>query len=103
MDEKRTLTKRAFERLRENIFRDDVLNKRRRPMAAPLTKSARLLAKSACSPAFMAPRSLRAAKPRRSLSHSWHQEDMQRLDLLFRAGPVQALHAALQLPAIQRR
>src|SRR5205807_2293494 len=31
MDEKRTLTKRAFERLRENIFRDDVLNARRRP------------------------------------------------------------------------
>src|SRR2546430_12277715 len=31
MDEKRSLTKRAFERLRENIFRDDVLNKRRRP------------------------------------------------------------------------
>src|SRR5271154_2257194 len=31
MDEKRTLTKRAFERLRENIFRDDVLNSRRRP------------------------------------------------------------------------
>src|SRR6266478_5978240 len=31
MDEKRTLTKRAFERLRESIFRDDVLNKRRRP------------------------------------------------------------------------
>ena len=25
------LAKRAFERLRENIFRDDVLNKRRRP------------------------------------------------------------------------
>src|SRR5260370_38906248 len=31
MDEKRTLPKRAFERLRENIFRDDVLNARRRP------------------------------------------------------------------------
>src|SRR5207253_8004592 len=31
MDEKRTLTKRAFERLRENIFRVDVLNARRRP------------------------------------------------------------------------
>src|SRR6266704_269262 len=31
MDEKRILTKRALERLRENIFRDDVLNARRRP------------------------------------------------------------------------
>ncbi|HEY8716185.1 MAG TPA: polyribonucleotide nucleotidyltransferase [Candidatus Acidoferrum sp.] len=30
-EEKRTLAKRAFERLRENIFRDDVLNKKRRP------------------------------------------------------------------------
>ena len=30
-EEKRVLAKRAFERLRENIFRDDVLNKRRRP------------------------------------------------------------------------
>jgi polyribonucleotide nucleotidyltransferase len=30
-EEKRILTKRAFERLRENIFRDDVLNKKRRP------------------------------------------------------------------------
>src|SRR5260370_24118038 len=30
-EEKRALTKRAFERLRENIFRDDVLNARRRP------------------------------------------------------------------------
>jgi polyribonucleotide nucleotidyltransferase len=30
-EEKRILAKRAFERLRENIFRDDVLNKKRRP------------------------------------------------------------------------
>ncbi len=30
-EEKLVLAKRAFERLRENIFRDDVLNKRRRP------------------------------------------------------------------------
>src|SRR6202049_3053420 len=30
-EEKRVLAKRAFDRLRENIFRDDVLNKRRRP------------------------------------------------------------------------
>jgi polyribonucleotide nucleotidyltransferase len=30
-EEKRVLAKRAFERLRENIFRDDVLNKKRRP------------------------------------------------------------------------
>jgi len=30
-EEKRTLAKRAFDRLRENIFRDDVLNKKRRP------------------------------------------------------------------------
>src|ERR1700719_490570 len=30
-EEKRILAKRAFDRLRENIFRDDVLNKRRRP------------------------------------------------------------------------
>src|SRR6202022_1056425 len=30
-EEKRILALRAFERLRENIFRDDVLNKRRRP------------------------------------------------------------------------
>src|SRR5262249_49283392 len=31
MDEKRTLTKRAFDRLREDIFRDEILNARRRP------------------------------------------------------------------------
>src|SRR6202051_2030049 len=30
-EEERVLAKRAFDRLRENIFRDDVLNKRRRP------------------------------------------------------------------------
>ncbi|HEX3543754.1 MAG TPA: polyribonucleotide nucleotidyltransferase [Candidatus Acidoferrum sp.] len=30
-EEKRVLAKRAFDRLRESIFRDDVLNKRRRP------------------------------------------------------------------------
>ena len=30
-EEKRTLAKRAFERLREEYFRDDILNKRRRP------------------------------------------------------------------------
>src|ERR1700675_1023358 len=35
MDEKRTLTKRALERLRENIFRADVLNARRRPDGPP--------------------------------------------------------------------
>ena len=72
-EEKQTLTKRAFERLREEIFRDEVLEAAGVPMAAPSTRFARSPAKSASCRASTAPRSSPAAKPRRSPLHPGHQ------------------------------
>ncbi len=65
MDEKRALTKRAFERLRENIFRDDILNARRRPDGRAFDQ----IRKITCEVGLL---------PRVGT-----KEDMQRLDLLF--------------------
>ncbi len=62
--EKHKLSARAFERLRERIFRDDMLIRRRRPMRARLTRFGRLRAKWAFCRASMARRSSRAAKRR---------------------------------------
>ncbi len=66
-EEKRTLAKRAFERLRENIFRDDVLNKKRRPDGRGLRPDPpHLRAKWVCCLASTARRFLLAAKRKRS-------------------------------------
>ncbi len=63
-EEKRTLAKRAFERLREEFFRDDILNKRRRPDGR----------------AFDQIRQITCEVGSLTLGT---KEDMQRLDLLF--------------------
>src|SRR6202140_5497358 len=84
MDEKRTLTKRALERLRENIFRDDVLNARRRPDGRAFDQI-RLIT---CEVGLL-PRVHGSALFPRGQTHALAtlalgtKEDMQRLDLLF--------------------
>src|SRR5712691_3753750 len=84
MDEKRTLTKRAFERLRENIFRDDVLNARRRPDGRAfdqirlITCEVGLLPRVHGSALFT-----RGETQALATLTLGTKEDMQRLDLLF--------------------
>src|SRR5271168_363105 len=84
MDEKRTLTKRAIERLRENIFRDDVLNARRRPdgrafdKIRPISCEVGLLPRVHGSALFT-----RGETQALATLTLGTKEDMQRLDLLF--------------------
>src|SRR5882724_4317147 len=84
MDEKRTLTKRALERLRENIFRDDVLNARRRPDGRAfdqirlITCEVGLLPRVHGSALFT-----RGETQALATLTLGTKEDMQRLDLLF--------------------
>ena len=84
MDEKRTLTKRAFERLRENIFRDDVLNARRRPDGRAFDQTRQITCEVG-----MLPRVHGSALFTRGETQALAtltlgtKEDMQRLDLLF--------------------
>jgi polyribonucleotide nucleotidyltransferase len=83
-EEKRTLTKRAFERMRENIFRDEVLNARRRPDGREFDK----IRKITCE-AGLLPRVHGSALFTRGETQALAtltlgtKEDMQRLDLLF--------------------
>src|ERR1700759_5498205 len=83
-EEKRTLAKRAFERLRENIFRDDVLNKRRRPdgrafdQIRQITCEVGLLPRVHGSALFT-----RGETQALATLTLGTKEDMQRLDLLF--------------------
>ena len=84
MDEKRTLTARAFERLRENIFRDDVLNARHRPdgrafdQIRQITCEVGLLPRVHGSALFT-----RGETQALATLTLGTKEDMQRLDLLF--------------------
>jgi polyribonucleotide nucleotidyltransferase len=83
-EEKRVLTKRAFERMRENIFRDEVLNARRRPDGREFDK----IRKITCE-AGLLPRVHGSALFTRGETQALAtltlgtKEDMQRLDLLF--------------------
>src|SRR6202521_5676190 len=83
-EEKRTLAKRAFERLRENIFRDDVLNKRRSPDGRAFDKIRHI----SCEVGLL-PRVHGSALFTRGETQALAtltlgtKEDMQRLDLLF--------------------
>jgi polyribonucleotide nucleotidyltransferase len=83
-EEKRTLAKRAFERLREKIFRDDILNSRRRPDG----RSFDTIRKITCEVGLL-PRVHGSALFTRGETQALAtltlgtKEDMQRLDLLF--------------------
>src|SRR6202047_924887 len=83
-EEKRTLAKRAFERLREEFFRDDILNKRRRPdgrafdQIRQITCEVGLLPRVHGSALFT-----RRGTPGVAPPTLGTKEDMQRLDLLF--------------------
>jgi polyribonucleotide nucleotidyltransferase len=82
--EKLVLAKRAFDRLRENIFRDDVLNKRRRPDGRAFDKIRHI----SCEVGLL-PRVHGSALFTRGETQALAtltlgtKEDMQRLDLLF--------------------
>ncbi len=83
-EEKRALALRAFERLRENIFRDDVLNKRRRPDGRAFDQIRHI----SCEVGLL-PRVHGSALFTRGETQALAtltlgtKEDMQRLDLLF--------------------
>ncbi|HXM95918.1 MAG TPA: polyribonucleotide nucleotidyltransferase [Candidatus Dormibacteraeota bacterium] len=83
-EEKRILALRAFERLRENIFRDDVLNKRRRPDGRAFDQIRHI----SCEVSLL-PRVHGSALFTRGETQALAtltlgtKEDMQRLDLLF--------------------
>jgi polyribonucleotide nucleotidyltransferase len=82
--EKRTLAKRAFERLREKLFREDILNARRRPDG----RSFDTIRKITCEVGLL-PRVHGSALFTRGETQALAtltlgtKEDMQRLDLLF--------------------
>src|SRR6202047_2225536 len=83
-EEKRALAKRAFEKLRENIFRDEILNARRRPDGREFDK----IRKITCEVGLL-PRGHGSALFTRGETQALAtltlgtKEDMQRLDLLF--------------------
>jgi polyribonucleotide nucleotidyltransferase len=83
-EDKRTLAKRAFERLREKIFRDDILNVRRRPDGRAFDQ----IRKITCEVGLL-PRVHGSALFTRGETQALAtltlgtKEDMQRLDLLF--------------------
>ncbi|MBV8515200.1 MAG: polyribonucleotide nucleotidyltransferase [Acidobacteria bacterium] len=83
-EEKRTLTKRAFERMRENIFRDEVLNARRRPDGREFDKIRKIMCEAGLLPrvhgSALFTRGETQALATLTLGT---KEDMQRLDLLF--------------------
>jgi polyribonucleotide nucleotidyltransferase len=84
MDEKRTLTKRAFERLRENIFRDEVINAKRRPDRRAFDEIRQITCEVGLLPrvhgSALFTRGETQALATLTLGT---KEDMQRLDLLF--------------------
>jgi polyribonucleotide nucleotidyltransferase len=83
-EEKRTLTKRAFDRLKEDIFRDEILNARRRPDGRSFDQ----IRKITCEVGLL-PRVHGSALFTRGETQALAtltlgtKEDMQRLDLLF--------------------
>jgi len=83
-EEKRALAVRAFERLREDFFRDDILNKRRRPDGRPFDKIRQITCEVGLLPrvhgSALFTRGETQALATLTLGT---KEDMQRLDLLF--------------------
>src|SRR6201993_2750291 len=83
-EEKRTLAKRAFERLREEYFRDDILKKRRRPDGRDFDKIRQITCEVELLPrvhgSALFTRGETQALATLTLGT---KEDMQRLDLLF--------------------
>jgi len=83
-EEKRVLAERAFERLRENYFRDDILNKRRRPDGRAFDQIRQITCEIGLLPrvhgSALFTRGETQALATLTLGT---KEDMQRLDLLF--------------------
>jgi polyribonucleotide nucleotidyltransferase len=84
MDEKRALTKRAIERLRENIFRDDVLNARRRPDGRAFDQIRQITCEVGLLPRVHGTALFTRGETQALATLTLGtKEDMQRLDLLF--------------------
>jgi polyribonucleotide nucleotidyltransferase len=83
-EERRALAARAFERLRERIFRDDILVRRRRPDARPFDKIRQITCEVGVLPRVHGS-ALFTRGETQSLATATlgTKEDMQRLDLLF--------------------
>src|SRR5262249_717265 len=83
-EEKRILAMRAFERLREDFFRDDMLNAHRRPAGRPFDQSRQITCEVGLLPrvhgSALFTRGETQALATLTLGT---KEDMQRLDLLF--------------------
>ncbi|HXW54677.1 MAG TPA: polyribonucleotide nucleotidyltransferase [Candidatus Cybelea sp.] len=83
-EEKRKLASRAFERLRERIFRDDMLGRRRRPDARAFDQTRQITCEVGALPRVHGS-ALFTRGETQSLATATlgTKEDMQRLDLLF--------------------
>ncbi|HWG57859.1 MAG TPA: polyribonucleotide nucleotidyltransferase [Candidatus Acidoferrales bacterium] len=83
-EDKRKLAHRAFERMREEIFRDDMLNRRRRPDARAFDQIRQITCETGVLPRVHGS-ALFTRGETQSLSTATlgTKEDMQRLDLLF--------------------
>src|SRR6202161_3544922 len=83
-EEKRVLTKRAFERMRENIFRDEVLNARRRPDGREFDKIRKITCEAGLLPRVHGSALFTGGETQALATLTLGtKEDMQRLDLLF--------------------
>ena len=83
-EEKRKLAYRAFERLREHIFRDDMLNRRRRPDARAFDQIRQITCEVGVLPRVHGSALFtRGETQALATATLGTKEDMQRLDLLF--------------------
>src|SRR6202045_4004673 len=83
-EEKRTLAKRAFEKLRENIFRDEILNARRRPDGREFDKIRKITCEVGLLPRVHGSALFtRGEKQALATLTLGTKEDMQRLGFLF--------------------
>src|ERR1700739_2465595 len=83
-EEKHKLASRAFERLREHIFRDDMLNRRRRPDARAFDQIRQITCEVGVLPRVHGSALFtRGETQARATATLGTKEDMQRLDLLF--------------------
>jgi polyribonucleotide nucleotidyltransferase len=85
--------------LRELVFREEVTKNRRVPMAAPSIRFAPSGAKLACCRALTVPRLYPWRNSGTGYHHAWHQRRHAAPRTLRRRNQ-EALHAALQLPAV---
>jgi len=90
---------RAFERLRERYFREDILVRRRRPDGRAFDQIRQITCEvGGFCPACTARRSLPAEKRGSCYTHARHERRQAAAGCPLWRGNVQALHAALHFP-----